>query len=582
MLRARQTGQGEGLARLALDSPLETGQILHPGLMDLATGWAIGLAPDYDGSDLWVPMSYGAITVHAALPSEIYAWVRLRSSSAEEARFDVTICDAAGAVLVAITDFAMSRLKGGFAAQTAPLAASEVSFDDDPVPQERQQTEAEERLSYLVSQGITAAEGPQALARALALEAPQVYVSSLPLEALVAQADVPPREVAKGQSFERADLEGFVAPEGRVQVKLAEMWSTLLGVSPVGADDSFFDLGGHSLIAVRLFASVKREFGVEFPISVLFEAPTIAQIAARITAHTGESTAPEAAEATRPRFVHLVPLNGVTPAKTAPLFVVAGMFGNVLNLRHLAMQFAGNRAVYGLQARGLIGESAPHETVEEAAADYIAELRQVQPKGPYLLSGFSGGGITAYEMARQLRAAGEDVAVLALLDTPLPVRPSLSKPDKALIKLAELREKGPAYLLEWARNRIAWEKTKRQGKTDQSQAAQFNNTRIEAAFLRAVARYQTPEWDGPMLLLRPVLDRKYKVTKGNWVSSAREYVFADNDWARYAPHVRVIEVPGDHDSMVLSPNVVVMAAELREVINEALAGDAPRQATAAE
>ena len=85
-----------------------------------------------------------------------------------------------------------------------------------------------------------------------------------------------------------------------------------------------------------------------------------------------------------------------------------------------------------------------------------------------------------------------------------------------------------------------------------------------------------------MLLLRPVLDRKYKVTKGNWVSSAREYVFADNDWARYARRVQVIEVPGDHDSMVLSPNVVVMAAELREVINEALAGDAPRQATAAE
>jgi acyl transferase domain-containing protein/thioesterase domain-containing protein/acyl carrier protein len=584
VLRARQMSQGEGLARLTLDTPLEAEQILHPGLMDLATGWAIGLAPAYDGSDLWVPMSYGAITVYAALPSEIYSWVRLGNSGVDEARFDVTICDAEGAVLVEVKDFAMTRLKGGFAAQAAPLSASEVSFDDDPAPQERQQTEAEERLAYLVSQGISAAEGPKALARALALEVPQVYVSSLPLGALIAQADVPPREMPKGQSFERTDLEGFVAPEGRVQGTLAQMWSTLLGVSPVGADDSFFDLGGHSLIAVRLFAAVKREFGVEFPISVLFEAPTITDIAARITAQTGEvgdSDMPEV-EAARPRFAHLVPLNGVKPAKAAPLFVVAGMFGNVLNLRHLAMQFADDRAVYGLQARGLIGDSAPHETVEEAAGDYIVELRQVQPKGPYLLSGFSGGGITAYEMARQLRAAGEEVAVLALLDTPLPVRPSLSKPDKALIKLAELREKGPRYLLEWAQNRIAWEKTKRQGKTDETQAAQFNNTRIEAAFLRAVTRYQTPEWDGPMLLLRPVLDRKYKVSNGNWVSSAREYVFADNDWTRYAPHVQVIEVPGDHDSMVLSPNVVVMAAELREVINEALADDTPRQATAAE
>jgi acyl transferase domain-containing protein/thioesterase domain-containing protein/acyl carrier protein len=584
VLRARQMANGEGLARLMLETPLEAGQLLHPGLMDLATGWAIGLAGRYDGTDLWVPMSYGEISVQHALPQEIYSWVRLRADSADDARFDVTICDAQGVVLVEVSDFAMTRLKGGFAAQAAPLAASEVSFDEDPSVHQRAQTEAEERLAYLVALGITAAEGPQALARALALDVPQVYVSSVPLGALIAQADTPPREMPKGQSFARTDLEGFVAPQGRVQTALAGMWSTLLGVTPVGAGDSFFDLGGHSLIAVRLFATVKREFGVEFPISVLFEAPTIADIAARITAQTGESVdsaAPEPASV-KPRFAHLVPLNGVKPSKAAPLFVVAGMFGNVLNLRHLAMQFADSRAVYGLQARGLIGDSAPHETVEDAARDYIAELRQVQARGPYLLAGFSGGGITAYEMARQLRQAGEEVAVLALLDTPLPVRPSLSRPDKALIKLAELRAKGPSYLLEWAKNRIAWEIAKRQGTVDQTPTTQFNNTKIEAAFLRAVARYRTPHWEGPMLLLRPALDRTYKVTGGNWVSAAREYVFADNDWTRYAPHVQVMEVPGDHDSMVLSPNVVVMAAELREVIAEALADTTPRQAKAAE
>ncbi len=588
VLRARQFGEGEGLARLQLDAELAEGQLLHPGLMDIATGWAVGLAPGYDGSDLWVPMSYGAVIVHAPLPAEIYSWVRLSAASAEDARFDVTICDADGAVLVEVHDFAMTRLSGGFAAQVVPLRAADVVLDDHEGGETRSLTAAEERLEWMVSQGITAQEGPQALARALALDVPQVYVSSLPLQALVAQADVPPREMPKGQSFERTDLEGFVAPQGAVQEKLAELWAGLLGVSPVGAADSFFDLGGHSLIAVRLFASVKREFGVEFPISVLFEAPTIADIAARITAQTGEtadagagSTAPKTSEA--PRFVHLVPLNGVRPARAAPLFIVAGMFGNVLNLRHLALNFSDARAVYGLQARGLIGADAPHETMEEAAADYIAEIRQVQPDGPYLLAGFSGGGITAYEMARQLRAAGEEVAVLALLDTPLPVRPGLSRPDKALIKIAEMREKGPAYLLEWARNRIAWERAKRSTVTEATDPAQFNNTKIEAAFLRAVARYDTPRWDGPMVLLRPVLDRRYKVTGGKWVSAAREYVFADNDWIRYAPRVRVIEVPGDHDSMVLTPNVVVMAAELREVIEEALGeAAAPVRATAAE
>lgn len=584
VLRARQMGEGEGLARLQLNTELEPAQILHPGLMDLATGWAVALAPAYDGTDLWVPMSYGEIAIYAALPREIYSHMRLTTSGADNARFDVTICDADGTVLVEVRDFEMTQLKGGFAAHTAPLSAAEVVFDDSGEAAERPQTQAEERLAYMVAQGTTAAEGPEAFARALALDVPQVYVSALPLQALITAADTPPRTMPKGQSFERTDLEGFVAPEGVVEETLAEMWSTLLGVSPVGADDSFFDLGGHSLIAVRLFASVKREFGVEFPISILFEAPTIADIAERITAQTGEVTRAVATEgeATTVGFTYLVPLNGVKPTRAAPLFVVAGMFGNVLNLRHLALQFSDARAVYGVQARGLIGDSDPHETIEEAAADYIAEIRQVQARGPYLLSGFSGGGITAYEMALQLTAAGEEVAVLALLDTPLPVRPSLSKPDKALIKLAELREKGPKYLIEWAQNRIAWEKAKRANVAEQTGDAQFNNTKIEAAFLHAVGQYKTPDWQGPMTLLRPVLDRRFKVGNGNWVSEAREYVFADNEWTGYAPHVQVIEVPGDHDSMVLSPNVVVMASELREVIAEALTTHAPRRATAAE
>ncbi|KEJ89257.1 type I polyketide synthase [Sulfitobacter donghicola] len=584
VLRARQLGDGQGLARLMLEAPVEAGQILHPGLMDLATGWAVELASGYDGADLWVPMSYGEITVYEALPTEIYSLVKLSASGEDNARFDVTICDASGKVLVEVRDFAMTRLAGGFAAQSAPLSAAEVSFDAEPNAEPTTQSEAEERLAYMVSQGITAAEGPKALARALAADVPQVYVSSLPLQALIEQADTPPRELPKGQSFERTDLEGFVEPQGPVQIELAQMWSTLLGVSPVGADDSFFDLGGHSLIAVRLFAAVKREFGVEFPISVLFEAPTIADIAARITAQTGEVPV-SGNENTKDQpagFTHLVPLNGVNPSGASPLFVVAGMFGNVLNLRHLALQFADTRAVFGLQARGLIGDSEPHETIEEAAADYIAEIRQVQPHGPYLLSGFSGGGITAYEMARQLKADGETVAVLALLDTPLPVRPSLGKLDKALIKIAEFRQKGPRYLVEWVQNRIAWEKSKRAGKAEEPVGAQFNNTKIEAAFLNAVGQYQTPDWQGEMTLLRPVLDRKFKVSGGNWVSDAREYVFADNEWTQYAPKVTVIEVPGDHDSMVLSPNVVVMASELREIIADALAADLPQQATAAE
>ena len=580
VLRETRMGAGQGLASLALpdavQGDLAAGHILHAGLMDLATGWAVNLIPEYGANNLWVPMSYGTVHVYAPLPAAIQSWVRLSDApiGGGAANFNVTLTDMAGNVLVEVEHFAMQRLEGGFA-NTAPLDAREVLFDETQTD-ETPRTPGEERLAYLVSQGIRAEEGAEAMRRALALGKAQVMVSSMPLEGLIAQADQPPQEQAgSGQSFERTDLEGFVAPQGHIEESLAALWENLLGVSPVGAQDSFFDLGGHSLIAVRLFAAVKRDFKVEFPISVLFEAPTIAKCAALIAAETGDRGEASAVAQIVPaqRFDYLVPLNQSDQKQAAPLFVVAGMFGNVLNLRHLALPFSNERAVYGIQARGLIGDTEPHTDVAAAARDYLVEVRRRQPHGPYLLSGYSGGGITAYEMAQQLRDAGEEVAVLALIDTPLPVRPGLTKPDKALIKLAELRRKGFGYIGEWARNRLAWEKEKRQGPgRDDTGApgAEFNNIKIQNAFLQAVGSYQTPPWVGAITLFRPALDFHWKVTDGNWVSREKEYVFEDNDWRKYAPNIQIIEVPGDHEAMVLAPNVTTLAQELREVIAAAL------------
>ena len=594
VLRETAMGAGEGTARLALPDDVRgdllDGHLLHAGLMDLATGWAIGLAPGYDARHLWVPVSYGLIRVHAPLPAEVQSWVRLSDGQGGDdfARFDVTICDPSDKVLVEVNEFAMKRLEDGF--DIAPLSAAEVRFADED-REEQHLSPAEERLAYMVSQGIRAHEGPAALRRALSLKRPQVMVSSLPLNDLIAQANAPLQEqTTAGQSFERRDLDGsYVAPRNGIEERLAEIWENLLGVSPVGVEDSFFDLGGHSLIAVRLFAQVKREFKVEFPISVLFEAPTIAKCAALIAAETGDTGttgAAESAAAPAEKFEFLVPLNQSDLEEAAPLFIVAGMFGNVLNLRHLAMPIAQERRVFGVQARGLIGDTPPHNDMTDAARDYLDEIRRVQPEGPYLLAGYSGGGVTAYEMAQQLRAMGQEVGVLALLDTPLPVRPSLTRPDKALIKLAEIRTKGPAYFAEWAKARWAWEKHKRAGvpSQDTGGSAEFNDLKVQAGFLEGVAKYDTPMWDGPMTLFRPPLDKHWKVTADKWVSSEREYVLEDNDWRKYAPHMEVIEVPGDHVSMVLAPNVTTLAQELREVIAAALQDkdDVWHQATAAE
>ncbi|GAB1360920.1 hypothetical protein MASR1M32_01560 [Rhodobacter sp.] len=446
----------------------------------------------------------------------------------------------------------------------------------------RPMSPAEERLIHTFTQGIRPEEGARAFARALGIDAPQVIVSSLDLPALVRQTAATEAARPEGQSFDRPDLDtDYVEPKNDIEKRLVTFWQELLGVSRVGTEDSFFDLGGHSLIAVRLFAMVKKAFRVEFPISVLFEAPTIAACASLIADRLGPTEAvpqgPE--EAARPRapqrrFTHLVPMHRGEGGPKTPFFLVAGMFGNVLNLRHLAQLLGHDRPFYGLQARGLMGDDAPHDDFTAAATDYIAEMRQVQPHGPWLLGGFSGGGLIAWEIARQLEAAGEEVPLVVLLDTPVPLRPALTRRDKALIKLAELRAKGPGYLLEWARARAEWKRLQAQPQATQGEAA-FNNAGIEAAFRAALPRYVMPQRDGATVLFRPPLDRRWQVSGGQWVSSAKEYVFADNDLTRFAPALQVIEVPGDHDSMVLEPNVRVLAAGMKQAIEDAAPASNP-------
>nr|WP_281260122.1 type I polyketide synthase [Kandeliimicrobium roseum] len=603
VLRQTALGQGEGLARLvlpeALRGDLQAGYRLHPGMMDMATGWAVALAPDYGPEHLWVPVSYGTIRVLAPLPAEIHSWMRLAPGARMDgfARFDITIADAGGRVLVEIEDFAMKRLATSAAfAKAGPVELRDILFDDATG---RPRSAEEERLAETVARGIRPDEGAAAMLRAVALAkdsgAAELVVSSLDLPALIRQADAAHPSVAdEGQSFARPDLDSaYVAPRNGIEETLAGMWQTLLGVGQVGVEDGFFDLGGHSLIAVRLFAQVRKAFGVQFPISVLFEAPTIAALAARIAAQVGPvgdagDAAPETAAGTAAtRFRHLVALHEGDGGPRTPLFIVAGMFGNVMNLRHLGLMLGTDRPVYGLQARGLTGDEPPHDRLPEAAAAYVAEIRQVQPEGPYLLAGFSGGGITAFEAAQQLRAAGDEVALLAFLDTPVPVRPVLNARDKALIKREEFRRKGIRYLSEWAGKRLAWELGRLRGPAAIPEAGDgtFNDLRIEAAFREAIAVYQPRPYDGPVALFRPPLDRHWPVSNGNFVARTREYAFHDNLWGAWCSDLEVIEVPGDHDSMVLVPNVAVLVARLKAAIRDAERRQRPGRAvlgTAAE
>lgn len=566
VLRRTALGAGEGIARLALppahaNDPAQ-GWLLHPALLDLATGWAMGLIAGYQPTHLWVPVSYARIRVHGPLPAEIVSWVRNAApnrAEAPSARFDITLATPDGRVCMEVEGFTIHRLDGPLSLQPDPRG---LEFDDDGQPHPL--SPAEERLRQTLAQGIRPEEGAEAFHRAVSLGLPQVIVSSLDLPALVVQAQtVEPR--AEGQSFARPDLDqAYVAPRSDIERTLTSFWQELLGVAQVGVEDDFFALGGHSLIAVRLFSMLRKAWRIDFPISVLFEAPTIARLAALIAERIG----PSAAEAEpQRRFTHLVPMHEGAGGPGRPFFLVAGMFGNVLNLRHLAQLLGPDRPFYGLQARGLHGDQPPHASLPEAAADYIAELRQLQPQGPYLIGGFSGGGLTAWEMARQLEASSEEVAALVLLDTPLPVRPALQRKDKALIKLAGLRTEGLTFLVAWAKARWAWHMRTYVAPPPGESA--FHSADIGEAFRAALPDFTLAPRAGATTLFRPPLDRRWKVTGGNSVSAAKEYVFADNALTPFAPALEVIEVPGDHDSMVLEPNVRVLAQRLRAVLDRA-------------
>ena len=186
--------------------------------------------------------------------------------------------------------------------------------------------------------------------------------------------------------------------------ELVPIWQELLGLDSVGVDQNFFDLGGDSSLAVRMFAKIEEIFKVKLPLATLYETPTIEELARVIC---GEMSTPGWS-----------PLVAIQPqGSRPPFFCFHGAGGNVLIYRDLSRHLGSDQPFYGLQSQGLDGSLPPLTTVEDMAYLYLKEVRRIQPHGPYFLGGYCGGGTIAYEAAQQLQADGEQVALLAMFDT---------------------------------------------------------------------------------------------------------------------------------------------------------------------
>jgi aspartate racemase len=331
--------------------------------------------------------------------------------------------------------------------------------------------------------------------------------------------------------------ESYVAPADPVQEKLAGIWEELLAKKPVGIRDNFFELGGHSLIAVRLMRRIEQAFGRRLPLAALFEAPSIEQLAGIL--HR---------DAWSPSFSLAVPIQ--PRGKRPPFFCVHGLGGAVLRFKDLARRMAPDQPFYGIQPQGIDGGAPVLQSVEEMASRYVVEMRNVQPEGPYYIGGYSFGGLVAFEMARLLRDAGEEVAFLGLLDT-YPGRPKSSAVLLSTL-LRMPREQQMAYI------------TRKIAKYPRGLKRKFAALflpkplkEVRRALAQAELAYEPKTYPGSAAWLRA----SEKALRG-----------ADNPqdgWSRWVKGgVEIHEIDGDHGSILNEPGVAVFAAKLKACLAE--------------
>jgi thioesterase domain-containing protein/acyl carrier protein len=295
---------------------------------------------------------------------------------------------------------------------------------------------------------------------------------------------------------------------------IAQIWAEVLHVSNVGVTDNFFELGGNSLTAVNLIARITARTGCDLPVTTLFQASTVEQLARRIRDSRNLSSSPGP-------VVRLQPL-GSKP----PLIMIPPAGGGLICYSDLARMLAPDQPVLGVETvRG--AESTG--SVEALAGRYVRELRSASLNGPLRLAGWSFGGNVAFEMARQLAEQGRAVDLVLLLDSHARHKGKEPRDDEILLEIARVRE-------------LAGIAPETMAKGVRTIVKQFR------ANMRAARRYVPGHYGGRVALLR--------ASDARWPG--------DYGWSRYCTRLEVHDIPGEHRTLLAQPHVTRLAAILRE------------------
>jgi amino acid adenylation domain-containing protein len=347
-----------------------------------------------------------------------------------------------------------------------------------------------------------------------------------------------------------------VAPRTPLEETIAAAWREVLGVPRVGVRDDFFALGGNSLVALRLIARIRQAAGAELPVAALLQGPTVEQLARAV--------------ADRRSGVRL-PVVALQPQGTArPLFLVHAGGGHVACYAGLSAQLAPDQPLYAFQAQGLDDGLPPLAGVDAMAGYYIEGLRRVQPRGPYRLGGWSYGGIAAFEMARRLHEQGEEIELLALLDT---ARPEVRDGTRMPLDHAAVLRRILTDLFGWGvTGAITIEALRPLPPEDQLRmAARKLGPRLlpdeRLPEVAALTRVRMANHNALVdFVPRPFAGRvTYFQTRGSaYLSNAQDSL---RFWGRLAEGgFGVHEVPGNHGTMLEPPHVAPLAVALRRVL----------------
>ncbi len=326
--------------------------------------------------------------------------------------------------------------------------------------------------------------------------------------------------------------------------RLTAIWCRHLDLTDIGIDADYFDLGGTSLGAVRLFGSIEEEFGINLPLSTLLTHPTIELLAQVIAgAEPGAAVGSEC----------LVPIqpNGTRAAIAA----VHGGGGEVYIYRELAELLGTDQPLYGLQPVGIDGVTKPLDSVPEMASRYVKELRQVQPEGPYRLIGFCFGGSVCLEMAAQLEDMGQEVDFIGVIDGGLPLDQARHETELERLKyLVRSRGLGGTARAAWRRVRWRGEEWRKASIRRIKGEDQARNVAVALANDRAFNSFEPRPSSALITLIRSAEQQ---------VGEGKDWDFA---WDDYTPRLQTETVDARHQTLFEGSAVQALAAIIRRSI----------------